>query len=296
MAKTLVVGDSVAAGIGGAIAGAQVFAQNSLRIDQMQSYFDRTIAAAGQGDTVIISAGYNSTGSNGLSQSDLNLLQSNIDQLVAKGAHVVIAPLRETGMTADYARLNGQTARTNTQLRGLRNATVADQCVAAANGIAGGEIHGAYPDLARICRAASTAAIAVTSRSTGRGGRRTTATGAPASPDEETDGQTPPPAAPAKASAGGFMAFLQPIIDFFVDLFRTIFGGALAASPAAEPAATPAAGTPPPAQPVANPALAQEQARAAAATTVSGGQNVTASGAPNLRLAAAGASAQRALG
>ena len=101
MPKTLVVGDSVAVGIGGAIAGAQVFAQNNLRIEDMQSYFNRAIAAAGQGDTVIISAGYNSTTASGLSQSDITLLQTNIDQLVAKGAHVVIAPLRETRMTGD---------------------------------------------------------------------------------------------------------------------------------------------------------------------------------------------------
>lgn len=272
MPKTLVVGDSVAVGIGGAISGAQVFARNSLRIDQMQSYFDRAIAAAGQGDTVIISAGYNSTGANGLSQADIALLQTNIDQLAAKGAHVVIAPLRETGMTGDYARLNGQTARSNAQLRGLRNATVADQCVAAANGIAGGEIHGAYADLARICQAASTAAVAATGRAGGGNGRRR-ANGSPTASDEEQAGQGSPSGEQPAASGGGFMDFLKSIWDAIVGFFTSLFGGGASASaPAAAPA--PAAGTQPPA-PAADTARAQEQARAAAPqTTVTGGQDV----------------------
>lgn len=267
MPKTLVVGDSVAVGIGGAISGAQVFAQNSLRIDQMQSNFDRAIAAAGQGDTVIISAGYNSTGPNGLSQSDLTLLQTNIDRLVAKGAHVVIAPLRETGMAGVYARLNGQTARSNTQLRGLRNATVADQCVDTANGIAGGEIHGAYPDLARICQAAATG------RTAGRGGRRTTATGAPASSDDESDGQAQPIGEQPAPSGGGLWDFLKSIWDMIVGFFASIFGGGDAANTATTPA--PASGAQPPAAPSPDQARAHEQARGATPqTTVSGGQDV----------------------
>lgn len=275
MPKTLVVGDSVAVGIGGAIAGAQVFARERLFIEDMQPYFDRAVAAAGQGDTVIISAGYNSTGPNGLSQSDLTLLQTNIDQLVAKGAHVVIAPLRETGMTGDYARLNGQTARSNTQLRGLRNATVADQCVATANGIAGGEIHGAYPDLARICQAAATAARAATGPAAGRGGRRTTATGAPASSDEESDGQAQPTGEQSAQSGGGLWDFLKSIWDAIVGFFASIFGGGSATSTTDSPAPAPATGAQPPAAPSPDQARAQEQARGATPqTTVSGGQDV----------------------
>lgn len=274
MPKTLVVGDSVAVGIGGAISGAQVFAQNSLRIDQMQSYFDRAIAAAGQGDTVIISAGYNSTGADGLSQADIALLQTNIDQLAAKGAHVVVAPLRETGMTGDYARLNGQTARSNTQLRGLRNATVADQCVATANGIAGGEIHGAYADLARICQAASTAAVAATGRAGGGNGRRR-ANGSPTASDEETDGQAQPTGEQPARSGGGFWDFLKSIWDMIIGFFTSIFGGGSATSTTDSPAPPPATGAQPPAAPSPDQARAQEQARGATPqTTVSGGQDV----------------------
>lgn len=292
MPKTVVVGDSVAVGIGGAIAGAQVFAQNGLRIDQMQRYFDRAIAAAGQGDTVIISAGYNSTGPNGLSQADLAFLQTNIDQLVAKGARVVIAPLRESGMAGDYARLNGQTIHTNRQLRGLRQATVADSCVAVANAIAGGEIHGAYTDLARICRAASTTTIAANSRPASRGGRPALATGAPASSQDDADDRSLPASEMPAPSSSGIMDFFKSLWDMIAGFFMSLFsGGTAATAPAAAPASTPTAQAAPPAV---DPARAQEQARAVAPqTTVRGGQDVESNATPGSPVAGPQAALQR---
>lgn len=232
MPKTIVVGDSVALGIGQAIPRSMISAEGNLRIDQMQNYFNSAIATAESGDTVIVSAGYNSTGPNGISTEDLTRLQGWVNQLHTKGARVVIAPLRETGMTGDYAHLNGQTAITNRQLRTLTNVTVADQCVATANGIPGGEIHGAYPDLARICQASAAASTAVTASPAA--GTGTTTNGG--NPSAEADN------AQANRNSGGIGDFFRNIltslsqIPIIGGLFRAI--GNLFGLNIPEPAAT----------------------------------------------------------
>jgi len=216
MAQTYVVGDSVALGIGQQIQNARIVAREGARIDQMEPFFNSAIAGVAQGDTVIISAGYNSTGANGLSTQDVSRLQGWVDQLHAKGAKVVIAPLREEGMGGAYAHLNGKTAQTNQQLRGLRNATVADGCVAAANAIAGGEIHGAYTDLARICQTAAGAAVAATSGPSA---------GAETEEQRQTRERNARTAedAQGQGSGGGFMEMIMGLFSKIGDLIKGLF-------------------------------------------------------------------------
>jgi hypothetical protein len=265
MAQTYVVGDSVAVGIGQQIQNARVMARSGARIDQMESFFNSAIAGVSQGDTVIVSAGYNSTGANGLSTQDVNRLQGWIDQLHAKGAKVVIAPLREEGMSGAYAHLNGKTAQTNQQLRSLRNATVADGCVAAANGIAGGEIHGAYSDLARICQTAAGAAVAAT------GGPAVDAETEEQRQTRERNARTAEDAQ-AQGSSGGFMEMIMGFFSKIGDLIKGffswisgLFGGGNDEAPqaAAAPATTQAPQrAPAPEQPAISPEVGAQAAAA----------------------------------
>ena len=280
MPNTIVVGDSVGLGISQAITGSRFAGAEGLRIDQMGTHFNSAIASAAQGDTVIISAGYNSTGPNGISNEDVQRLQGWIDQLHAKGARVVIAPLRETGMTGDYAALNGRTAQTNRQLATLRNATVATGCVATANGIPNGEIHGAYPDLARICQAALASAPGET-------------------PGQETgNAENNRRAAEQQATEGGFRGFLRGLLDipilggiirFVCGLFGMNFDNNTAAAGGETPNGGAGSGqnqqpangqsqTPEPS----NPERANEQARAAVngSPAAGTGQDATAPGTP----------------
>lgn len=229
MAQTIVVGDSVGLGISKALSGSMFAGAEGLRIDQMQNHFNSAVATAEKGDIVIISAGYNSTGPNGISADDLKSLQTLTDQLNAKGAKVVIAPLRESGMTGDYAKLNGQTAKTNEQLRTLKGATVAEGCIASANGIAGGEIHGAYTDLGRMCYEAGSKAVAPS----GAGVR--------SEADREAD------SAGSKGESSGLEGIWETIKGFFSmiaeaisGIFSKLFGSDESKEPAT-PAATPPA-------------------------------------------------------
>ncbi|PZP85493.1 MAG: hypothetical protein DI582_05750 [Azospirillum brasilense] len=272
MAQTYVVGDSVALGIGQQIQNARIVAREGARIDQMEPFFNSAIAGVSQGDTVIISAGYNSTGANGLSTQDVSRLQGWVDQLHAKGAKVVIAPLREEGMGGAYAHLNGKTAQTNQQLRSLRNATVADGCVATANGIAGGEIHGAYGDLARICQTSAGAALAATSGRDAAGEtdeqRQTRERNARTAEDAQGQG-----------SGGGFMEMIMGLFSKIGDLIKGLFswigglfgGGnddapqAAAAAPAATAQAPQRAAAP--AQPSISPEVGAQATAAVAASS-----------------------------
>lgn len=208
MAKTFAVGDSVALGIGQAIPGAQIIAHEGRTVATMQPLFNSALAAVEKGDTVIISAGYNSTGANGMSADDLKLLQTNVTALAEKGAKVVIAPLREEWpQGGKYAALKGLSSKTNKQLRSITGATVAEDCIAVANGLANGEVHGSYDKLSSICTATA-AKIA-----------------APAAAVANTDGgltEGEKLAASADAKGGGLMDGLMDFISMIGDLLKGI--------------------------------------------------------------------------
>lgn len=151
MPNTIVVGDSVGLGISQAIAGSQFVGAEGRQLSQMAPDFNSAIAAAGQGDTIIISAGYNGA----FSPQDVTLLTNSIQQMRQKGAQVVIAGLRETGMDA---AINAQYAATNRQLQQVASATGAvfsNQCTTIGNGLPAGNVHGGYQQLAQACIAAA---------------------------------------------------------------------------------------------------------------------------------------------
>lgn len=263
MPNTIVVGDSVGLGISQALTGSTFAGGEGKRIDQMKADFNSAVAAAEKGDTVIISAGYNSTGPNGISAADVQSLQTFIDQLGEKGAKVVIVPLRETGMTGDYARLNGQTAKTNEQLRGLKGATVVEECIATANGIAGGEIHGAYLDLGKKC---VDAAAKISTGAVTEGEKEATA-----ADESKGDGW----------DIGGMLSgFVEKIKEFFswlVDLVSGWFGGDEEPKPEAAPTPEAPKEEPAPSDPEKAKAAALEAAQgnsAGPATDVPAGDKV----------------------
>lgn len=226
MPNTIVVGDSVGLGISQALKGSSFAGGEGKRIDQMQADFNSAIAAAEKGDTVIISAGYNSTGPNGLAEADVKSLQTLATALNEKGAKVVLVPLRETGMTGDYARLNGQTAKTNAQLRTITGATVAEAALASANGIPNGEIHGAYLELGR----ASVEAAA----------RISAPAAAPAT--AQTDGERQAAAADNGKKEQGWGEWIMGLINGLIEWITSFFSGGDKAQPeTASPAATPTA-------------------------------------------------------
>ncbi len=151
MPNTIVVGDSVGLGISQAIAGSQFVGAEGRQLGQMGPDFNSAIAAAGQGDTIIISAGYNGA----FSEQDVTLLTNSIQQMRQKGARVVIAGLRETGMDA---AINTQYAATNRQLQQVASATGAvfsNQCTTIGNSLPAGNVHGGYQQLAQACIAAA---------------------------------------------------------------------------------------------------------------------------------------------
>ncbi|MBA4274788.1 MAG: hypothetical protein C0436_03940 [Alphaproteobacteria bacterium] len=149
---TFVVGDSVGVGIGQNIRGAQVYATPGHQIQQMGPHFNQALGAISRGDTVVISAGYNSTRAGGIPENEQRQLQGWVQQLRDGGAHVVIMGLRETNIGSGYRQLSGRTSISNQQLAGIAQATgasFAEGAIAIANTIPRGEIHGRYAELAR---------------------------------------------------------------------------------------------------------------------------------------------------
>jgi hypothetical protein len=240
MSKIIVVGDSVAQGIGGAITGAKIFAAQGAKIEGMGEFFSKATAEAGQGDTVIVSAGYNSTGPEGLSKADEQRLQGWVQQLRDKGAKVVISGLRDEDMAGSYAHLNGRTTKTNTALERIAaatGATFSQRCRAIAGMIPNGEIHGHYNALALECVQATGADNGVVKGlAEARAKAAGTATAQSAAEENEED-------KPWYKKIGSFLSSgLSGLMTIVMGLFSWIgsfFGGGDKKSEPAQPAVTP---------------------------------------------------------
>lgn len=145
-----VVGDSVAEGIAGAIPNSRELGTVSATVPQMEENFRTAINEARTGDTVIISAGYN-----GFSRQHATQLQGWVQELREKGATVVIAGIRETGMDAERNRQYAETNRLLGQIATATGAVFSNQCIAIGNRNPAGNVHGGYEALATACLASA---------------------------------------------------------------------------------------------------------------------------------------------
>lgn len=226
MPNTIVVGDSVGLGISQAIPGSQFVGAEGRQLSQMGPDFNSAIAAAGQGDTIIISAGYNGA----FSTQDVSLLTNSIQQMRQKGARVVIAGLRETGM--DEA-INTQYAATNRQLQQVASATGAvfsNQCTTIGNSLPAGNVHGGYPQLAQACMSAAAGGSPAAAT-----GASTTTPGAGSSAEADRDAES-------RNNEGGMRGFFLMLsrIPGIGGIFRwlgNLFGMNIPEEPAAAPTA-----------------------------------------------------------
>lgn len=233
MPNTIVVGDSVGLGISQAIPGSQFVGAEGRQLSQMGPDFNSAIAAAGQGDTIIISAGYNGA----FSTQDVSLLTNSIQQMRQKGAHVVIAGLRETGM--DEA-INTQYAATNRQLQQVASATGAvfsTQCTTIGNSLPAGNVHGGYPQLAQACMSAASAGGSPAAAA----GTSTATPGAGASAEADRDAES-------RNQEGGMRGFFLmlsriPLIGGVFRWLGNLFGMNIPEEPAAAPTTPTAGGT-----------------------------------------------------
>ena len=152
---TFLIGDSIAVGMGRSDPTAKTYATGSMAVRGMDPHFTAATALAQEGDIAVIRAGYNG----GINAADREKLTRWIRDLNERGTRVVIAGLREDFSNGGpYAHLAGVTPAINETLRDIARetgATFAEETIAVANSIAGGEIHGKSSQL----RAAALAAV-----------------------------------------------------------------------------------------------------------------------------------------
>ena len=262
------VGDSIGAGCGNVAGVAGCYATNGMAPSAMGEHFAQALATAKQGDTVILSAGYNGN----INETQL---RTWVQGLRDNGVKVAILALRtewtaeEVATPNSYAsRLAAVTPERNAALLRIANATGSGFVPDArrlSNALPNGEIHPAdykpYVD----------AAVAVVEH------QPTTLkapAAAPATADAPAATATPEAAAQQRdavaAEGAGEKNIFEKIIEWIVNLFKGMFGGDKAepAADTATPGSTPANGEQPaapeaPAQQ--NPITPEVAAQAAAA-------------------------------
>lgn len=132
------VGDSISEGCGTVAGVTRAYATTGMGVPAMGTHFAEALAVVQRGDTVIVSAGYNSD----IPQEQLTAW---IQGLRDKGAKVAILGLRETWAEGGtYAHIADVTPGRNTALRAVAAATGAtfvEESITLANQLPGGEIH-----------------------------------------------------------------------------------------------------------------------------------------------------------